>query len=78
MYVEKQRTKDLRKEIKVKSLIFTILCALALIAVLSMMGTGSVAKVVMLAIAVIWIAGIWVSSKRMGEKIVKIENNRDH
>lgn len=78
MYVEKQRTKDLRKKVKVMSLIFTVACVLALIAVLTIMGTGLVAKVVMLAIAIVWIVGIWRSSKIMGETVVKIENDRDH
>lgn len=78
MYVEKQRTKDLRKKAKVRSLIFTAACVLALVAVSLVLGTGSVAKIVMLAIAVIWIMGIWKLSKTMGEAVVKIENDRDH
>lgn len=78
MYVEKQRTKDLRKRVKIMSVIFTVACILGLIAILTIMGTGSVAKILMLAIALIWIMGIWRSSKIMGETVVKIENSRDH
>tara|TARA_R110002051_G_scaffold84103_4_gene148939 strand:- start:374 stop:610 length:237 start_codon:yes stop_codon:yes gene_type:complete len=78
MYVEKQRTKDLRKRVKIMSVIFTVACISALIAILTIMGTGSVAKILMLAIAIVWIVGIWRSSKIMGETIVRIENSRDH
>lgn len=78
MYVEKQRTKDLRRKVKIMSVVFTAACVLGLIAILTIMGTGSVAKILMLAIAIVWIVGIWQSSKIMGETIVKIENSRDH
>ena len=78
MYVEKQRTKDLRKKVKVMSAVFTVACALALIGVLAILGTGSVAKILLLAIAVFWVVGIWRSSKIMGETVVKIENDRDY
>lgn len=77
MYVEKQKTKDLRKKVRVMSAIFTVACALALIVVWAILGTGSVAKILMLAIAVFWIIGIWRSSKIMGESVVRIENSND-
>lgn len=60
------------------SAILTVACAVGLIAVLSIMGTGSIAKVVMLAIVIVWIVGIWKLSKTMGEAVVKIENSIDH
>lgn len=77
MYVEKQRTKDLRKKVRVISIIFTVACFMALIVILSILGTSSLAKVLMIAIVIFWVVGIWQSSKRMGETVVKIENSSD-
>jgi ABC-type dipeptide/oligopeptide/nickel transport system permease subunit len=77
MYVEKQRTKDLRKKVRVISIIFTVACFIALIVILSILGTSLVGKVLMIAIVIFWVVGIWQSSKRMGETVVKIENSSD-
>lgn len=77
MYVEKQRTKDLRKKVRAISIIFTVACFMALIVILSILGTSSLAKVLMIAIVIFWVVGIWQSSKRMGETVVKIENSSD-